>query len=225
MFDVRSAVVWPRLGLFACARGLRGVRAAAESAARPLSIRSISATSASGRHGLVTNASQPACRAPSACPASAWPVRRRPEYAASARRLFSRRVASQPSIPGSDRSIRMMSGMQLDALLDRLDAVGRFGHVEAGELQVRGVHLARVLIVLDHEHERLCRSGWSLIVVSACAGSRSVNVEPFPSCALQLDGAAEHLRQAAADRQAQAGAAVAARRRVVELPEVSKTLP
>ena len=53
----------------------------------------------------------------------------------------------------------MMSGISSMRLLDRLDAVGRFGDAEPGELQVGGVHLARVLVVLDDEHERLSLVG------------------------------------------------------------------
>ena len=51
-----------------------------------------------------------------------------------------------------------------------------------------------------------------------------MNVEPFPERAFELDRAAEHLRQAPANRQAQAGSAVAARRRAVELPEILEHL-
>ena len=51
-------------------------------------------------------------------------------------------------------------------------------------------------------------------------GSRSVKVDPLPSSLSSVDRAAEHLRQTPADRQAEAGAAVAARRGAVELPEV-----
>ena len=68
---------------------------------------------------------------------------------------LSRRVASQPSITGSDRSIRMMSGSSSQRLLERLHAVGRLDDVEAGELQVLGVHLARVL----DSRRRRARSG------------------------------------------------------------------
>ena len=63
----------------------------------------------------------------------------------------------------------MMSGISSMRLLDRLDAVGRLGHAIAGELQVRGVHLAGVLVVLDDEHERRSRR-----VVVASSAPRAV---------------------------------------------------
>ena len=59
----------------------------------------------------------------------------------------------------------MMSGISSMVLLERLEAVGRLGHAEAGELQVLGVHLARVLIVVDDEHERARLSGLSWLIV------------------------------------------------------------
>ena len=62
------------------------------------------------QHGLVTNESQPACRAPSACPARAWPVSATIGMCRVRSSSFRRRVASQPSIRGSAKSIRMMSG-------------------------------------------------------------------------------------------------------------------
>ena len=49
----------------------------------------------------------------------------------------------------------MMSGISSMVFSIASSAVGRFGHAVAGELQVRRVHLAGVLIVLDDEHERL----------------------------------------------------------------------
>ena len=49
----------------------------------------------------------------------------------------------------------MMSGISSRALSMRLEAVGGLGDAKAGELQVRGVHLPRILIVLDDEHERM----------------------------------------------------------------------
>ena len=58
----------------------------------------------------------------------------------------------------------------------------------------------------------------------AFAGSRSVKVDPLPGVLSSSMRAAENLRQAAADRQAEAGAAVAARRRRVELAEVLEHL-
>ena len=109
-----------------------------------------------------------------------------------------------PAVHPGQRQIHQDDvGQQLVRLLDRLDAVAGLGDVETGELQVRRVHLARVLVVLDHEHERLFRLGWLAHRRLAFAGSRSVNVEPAPGVALELDRAAEHLRQAAADRQAE----------------------
>src|SRR2546422_5412802 len=71
----------------------------------------ISFTRSSGRHGLVTNESQPALFAPSEMPASAWPVSATTGMFAVRLSALRRRVASQPSITGSDRSIRMMSGL------------------------------------------------------------------------------------------------------------------
>ena len=65
---------------------------------------------------------------------------------------LSRRVASQPSITGSDRSIRMMSGVVVDGALQRLHAVAGLDDVEAGELEVLAVHLARVRIVVHEQH-------------------------------------------------------------------------
>ena len=50
----------------------------------------------------------------------------------------------------------MMSGSSSMRLLDGLHAVGRLRDAIAGELQVRRIHLAGVLVVLDDEHERLC---------------------------------------------------------------------
>ena len=88
--------------------------------------------------------------------------------------------------------------------------------------EVLGVHLARILIVVDdaaHAGVRLCLS-----FPSPASAIVSVNVEPFPTLAAQRDPAAEHLRQPAADRQAEAGAAVCARRRVVDLAEVFEDL-
>ena len=102
----------------------------------------------------MTNASQPAFFAPSEMPASAWPVSATTGIAAVRSSAFSRRVASQPSITGSDRSIRMMSGVVVDGALQRLHAVAGLDDVEAGELEVLGVHLARVGIVVDEQHAR-----------------------------------------------------------------------
>src|SRR4026208_2317551 len=70
----------------------------------------ISLTRSSGRHGLVTNASQPARFAPSEIPASAWPGSATAGMDGARAAAFTRRVASQPSITGSDRSIRIVSG-------------------------------------------------------------------------------------------------------------------
>ena len=67
---------------------------------------------------------------------------------------FSRRVASHPSIIGSDRSIRMISGNSSIAFAIASTPFGRFGHAEARELQVLRVHLAGVLIVVDDQDER-----------------------------------------------------------------------
>ena len=47
---------------------------------------------------------------------------------------------------------------------------------------------------------------------------------PCPTSLRTVNPAIEHLRQPAADRQAEAGAAVGARRRIVELPEVLEDL-
>ena len=59
-----------------------------------------------------------------------------------------------PAVHPRQREIHQHDvGQQLARLLDRLDAVGRFRHLEARELQVGGVHFARILVVLDHEHE------------------------------------------------------------------------
>ena len=66
---VKMSRLWVRPGWGS--RACRRQRTDVDSADRVLSIRWISATRASGRHGLVTNESHPACRAPSAWPASA----------------------------------------------------------------------------------------------------------------------------------------------------------
>ena len=54
---------------------------------------------------------------------------------------------------------------------------------------------------------------------AGCSGSTSVNVEPSPGVDCDADLAAEQARDLARDRQAQAGAAVLARRRAVGLLE------
>ena len=75
-------------------------------------------------------------------PASAWPVSATTGMCGVRWSAFSRRVASQPSITGSDRSIRMMSGRGVDGALQRLHAVARFDDVEAGELRY-SVYISR----------------------------------------------------------------------------------
>jgi hypothetical protein len=50
------------------------------------------------------------------------------------RSAFSRRVASQPSITGSDKPSRMMSGSRSIRPAGALDAVAGFDDVEAGAL-------------------------------------------------------------------------------------------
>ena len=67
---------------------------------------------------------------------------------------LSRRVASQPSITGSDKSIRMISGALSIGALERLDAVARLHDVEPRKLEVLGVHFARIGVVVDDEHAR-----------------------------------------------------------------------
>jgi hypothetical protein len=57
-----------------------------------------------------------------------------------------------------------------------LQTVARLRHAEAGKLEVRRVHLARILLVLDDEHERPCANRHRR---RAFDGSRSVNVEPW----------------------------------------------
>jgi hypothetical protein len=47
-------------------------------------------------------------------------------------------------------------GHQLERLLDRFQTVGRLRNPVSRELQIRGVHLPRILVILDDEHE------WSL---------------------------------------------------------------
>ena len=120
---------------------------------------------------------------------------------------------------GSDRSISMMSGASSTARSSASTPLRRLDDVEAGELQVFAVHLARVRIVVDEQHER-GPAFWCSSSASLWSASVSVNVEPLPTSLCTRDPAAEHLREPAADREAEAGAAVGARRRVVQLAEV-----
>ena len=175
--------------------------------------RLISATSASGRHGLVTNASHPASRAPPRAPPAHGRSAPRSGMCRVRSSFFSRRVASQPSMRGSARSIRTMSGSSSLRLLDRLDAVARLRHLEARRTagrrrtsrarpgSPRRPARAAARASRGAGHRRL-----------AFAGRRSVNVDPLPGVLSSSMRAAENLREPAADRQAQAGAAVAARR-------------
>ena len=117
----------------------------------------------------------------------------------------------------------MMSGISSSVFSKASMPLRGLGDAVSRELQVRRVHLPGVLIVLDDEHERLVRVRRSSSTPRP-AGNRSVNVEPLPACAVELDRAAEHLREPAANRQAKAGATVAARRRVVELTEIFEHL-
>ena len=50
--------------------------------------------------------------------------------------------------------MKMLSGREFARLVERLEAVRGLGDTVAGELQVCRVHLARILIVLDDEHQR-----------------------------------------------------------------------
>ena len=120
----------------------------------------------------------------------------------------------------------MMSGSSSMRLLDRLDAVGR----PRRRRTRRTAGTRRTSRARPGSPRRRARAAG--IGVSSCRHLRRrlrpaavrVNVEPLPTSLLQLDRAVEHLRQPPADRQAEAGAAVAARRRVVELPEVLEDL-
>ena len=94
-------------------------RSAACAVQHPLDLRD----QLSGRHGLVTNASQPACARPSEMPGQRVAGQRDDRNMSRPLVAFSRRVASQPSIRGSDRSIRMMSGITRRVCSMRLDAV------------------------------------------------------------------------------------------------------
>ena len=49
----------------------------------------------------------------------------------------------------------MMSGINSRVLSSASRPFDGFGDPVAGELQIRRVHLARILVVLDHEHERI----------------------------------------------------------------------
>ena len=62
------------------------------------------------------NASQPASNAPFEWPASAWPVSAMTGMSRVRGSSLRRRVASQPSRPGSDRSITITSGSSENAL-------------------------------------------------------------------------------------------------------------
>ena len=94
--------------------------------------------------GLTRNRSQPAASARLAvsaptCPESAstgmWRVRTS---------AFSRRVASKPSTPGSDRSMRIAAGIVSSARSSAsLDGAGD-GDAVAADAQPLGVHLARI---------------------------------------------------------------------------------
>ncbi len=70
-------------------------------------------------------------------------------------------------------------GLALDRLLERLDAVAGFDHVEAGILQVFAVHLARVRVIVDEQHTRPFWFG--LVHFRPWTGSVRVKVEPFPT--------------------------------------------
>ena len=48
----------------------------------------------------------------------------------------------------------MMSGDVVDGALQRLHPVARLDDVEAGELEVLGVHLAGVRVVVHEQHAR-----------------------------------------------------------------------
>ncbi len=71
--------------------------------------------SSMGRHGFVQTSSAPASRARRSCSGSACPVSTNTRTAFVAPSSFSRRVAVQPSIPGSARSITMTSGRDVRA--------------------------------------------------------------------------------------------------------------
>ncbi len=64
----------------------------------------------------MTKASQPASRAPRENPSSAWLVSAMTGMARVRSSALGRRVASQPSMTGSDRSMTMTSGRVSKAL-------------------------------------------------------------------------------------------------------------
>ena len=70
------------------------------------------------------------------------------------------RVASQPSIPGSDRSIRIRSGCEGSRLFHSLLAVASPSATRKPEnVEVVAVHLARVSEILDEQYQRWRRTG------------------------------------------------------------------
>jgi len=61
-----------------------------------------------------------------------------------------------PAIHARQRQVHQDDvGKEFDRFLDRLETVRRFGDAISGKLQIRGVHFARILVVLDDKHERL----------------------------------------------------------------------
>ncbi len=126
----------------------------------------------------MTNASHPARLTLSEIPASACPVNATTGIEAVRLSAFSRRVASQPSITGNDKSIRMMSGARVDGALQRLHAIAGLDDVEAREFEIFGVHLTRIGVVVNQQHTR----AFSFVRhLRPFNGSVNVKVEPRPS--------------------------------------------
>ena len=67
---------------------------------------------------------------------------------------FSRRVASKPSTPGSDRSMRIAAGIVVEGEIERLPDGAGDGDAVAADVEPLGVHLARFRIIVDDQHER-----------------------------------------------------------------------
>ena len=92
--------------------------------------------------------------APSECPArpsGACPVSARIGMCLVRSSPFSRRVASQPSMTGRERSMTMRSGRIRVRRRDRLGPVARLCHPVAGVREELGVHLPVVLVVVDDQ--------------------------------------------------------------------------
>ena len=95
------------------------------------------------------------------------------------------------------------------------------GHVEAHETQHAGLHLARLLVVIDHQHAPVLQAELQRRPRGHAATQSEPGGEPErrtpPRHALYSDLAAHELGQALGNDQAQAGAAVLARDRAVGL--------